>query len=318
MKYEIISAMALGACLIAVPTQATPVRIGGHLVSIEAMERANQWQDPVGGVYGERVRAAEGQELLLVTLAIQGPGSVKLEGFKAKGLDGQEHRCVIKTIEESRLDAEGKPSTAQHTFKRTLAFVVPKGAAIEAILIQGTSVPLPKTATTIKPGGAAEQPKQEASVVLAGIIDGASPQAASPTPPAPPGPSAAVEIRSTALLDEMPGVAGGTWRPIDPERFGAVVIRVRVARGAEYKTSDFTLGYAQSSRKVRAVCAGVTARIPDGWAINEKGMEWSFYPGGTGTLDGLGLLFVVPKDLAEATLYHKGAPVGAAFPIKRQ
>lgn len=136
----------------------------------------------------------------------------------------------------------------------------------------------------------------------------------SQVPPA--SPAGAVEILSVALVDKMDGVAGGTWRPANPDQHAALVIRTRVTRGAEYSTSDFTLGYGPAAKKQRAVCAGVTARIPDGWAVNEKGMEWSFFPGGTGTLDGLGLLFVIPKGLTEATLYHKAKPVGAAFEIK--
>ena len=125
-----------------------------------------------------------------------------------------------------------------------------------------------------------------------------------------------VEILSTAVVTEIEGADGRMWRPSKPDAFDALVIRVRVARGAGYDTTDLTLGYG-AAQKQRAVCAGHTARIPDGWVINEAGTKWSFFPGGTGTLDGLGILFLVPKGVTEATLFYKGKPAGEAFPIKR-
>lgn len=125
-----------------------------------------------------------------------------------------------------------------------------------------------------------------------------------------------VEILSTKVVMEMEGADGRVWRPSTPDVHDALVIRVRVARGAGYDTADLTLGYGPS-QKQRAVCAGHTALIPDGWVIDEAGTKWSFFPGGTGTLDGLGILFLVPKDVTEATLFYKGKPAGAAFAIKR-
>lgn len=137
-----------------------------------------------------------------------------------------------------------------------------------------------------------------------------------PAPPA--SPAGGVEILVAKVVDEMTDISGRVWRPAKPETDAALVITTRLARGAEYNTEDFTLGYGPAAKKQRAICAGHTARIPSGWVINEAGSKWSFYPGGTGTLDGLGILFVIPKDLTEATLYYKGKPVGAAFEVKRQ
>lgn len=143
-------AVLIGSCLLATSIQATPAKVGEHSVTIEQVERAEQWQDPVGGIYAEKIRAGAGEEVLLVSLAAEATGSLKLEGFVARGSDGTEYRALVKAIEESRFDAAGKPSTAKHNFKRTIPFVVPKGADIVAIVIQGTSVPVPK-GTKAKP-----------------------------------------------------------------------------------------------------------------------------------------------------------------------
>lgn len=128
--------------------------------------------------------------------------------------------------------------------------------------------------------------------------------------------SGPVEITSVAVVDEMQDIQGRTWRPAAPDTSHAVVIRTRIARGGEYATKDFELRLGAGASATRVPCAGVTARIPDGWAINEKGVEWSFYPGGTGTLDGLGLLFVVPKGASKGTLLFKGKAAGEPFEIK--
>lgn len=128
--------------------------------------------------------------------------------------------------------------------------------------------------------------------------------------------SGPVEITSIAVVEEMHDIQGRTWRPAAPDTSHAVVIRTRIARGGEYATKDFELRLEAGVSATRVKCAGVTARIPDGWAINEKGVEWSFYPGGTGTLDGLGLLFVVPKGASKGTLLFKGKAAGEPFEIK--
>lgn len=128
--------------------------------------------------------------------------------------------------------------------------------------------------------------------------------------------SGPVEITSIAVVESMDDIQGRRWRPAAPDTTDAVVIRTRIARGGEYATKDFELEVGAGRSAARVKCAGVTARIPDGWAINEKGVEWSFYPGGTGTLDGLGLLFVVPKGATEGTLLFKGKAAGEPFEIK--
>lgn len=128
-----------------------------------------------------------------------------------------------------------------------------------------------------------------------------------------------VEILAARVVSEMEDISGRVWRPAKPDVHEALVITTRLVRGAGYRTKDFTLTYGKAPKKQTVICAGHTARIPSGWIIDEqKGSDWSFFPGGTGTLDGLGILFVIPKDLAEATLLYKGKPIGAAFPIKRE
>jgi len=126
-----------------------------------------------------------------------------------------------------------------------------------------------------------------------------------------------VEILSTEVRGEIEGANGRTWRPSNPDTTGAVVIRIRVARGAEYRTTDLLLAYGPGPKQ-RAVCAGHTAIMPNTWVISEEGTNWSFFPGGSGTLDGLGVLFLVPKGTAKATLLFNGKPVGLPVELKRQ
>lgn len=125
-----------------------------------------------------------------------------------------------------------------------------------------------------------------------------------------------IAIVSVAATDQMTDISGRIWTPSTPD-FRAVVIRTRLTRGVGYEVKDFSLSYGPASKTLTAICAGHTARIPSGWVINEKdGASWSFFPGGTGTLEGLGVLFVIPKDVTLATLHYKGKPVGTAFEIR--
>jgi hypothetical protein len=121
---------------------ARPEEIKVNAISVLRSERAAEWRDPAGGAFADTLRPKAGHDLLLVTLQIQGAGKVSLTSMKAHGTDGQEYPCVFKSIEETRFDAEGKISGASYSFERTVPFVVPRGAKVAKLVIEGVTLPM--------------------------------------------------------------------------------------------------------------------------------------------------------------------------------
>jgi hypothetical protein len=129
--------------------------------------------------------------------------------------------------------------------------------------------------------------------------------------------TATVEIMSTSVVDSVDGIQRDRWLPENPSSNKGLVVRVRVARGFGYSTADFGLTFQSAGKAQKVPCIGVTARLPDGWVFNDSAKGWSVYPGGNGTLEGLGFLFLLPNDVREVTLLYKDRPAGNPAPVKR-
>lgn len=119
-------------------------KVKTYSVSVAKTERVKEWKDPIGGIYAATVRAPEGQEILLVTLRVEGAGKVVLGNLVAHAA-GKVYPSVFKSIEEIRFDTSGKESSAVFTFERPVPFVVPAGVSVDRLTIDGIDLPMPAT-----------------------------------------------------------------------------------------------------------------------------------------------------------------------------
>jgi hypothetical protein len=97
-------ATAIWILLAAGPAWPQDMKVKDYTVSVVKTERAAEWKDARFGPFAEAIRSMAGHELLLVTLRIEGAGTISIENFKAFGSDGQEYTSAFKSIEEKLLD----------------------------------------------------------------------------------------------------------------------------------------------------------------------------------------------------------------------
>jgi hypothetical protein len=128
-----------------------------------------------------------------------------------------------------------------------------------------------------------------------------------------------VQVLSARVVNELTSsITNETWTPADPKNKG-IALSVRLARGFDYSAKDFSLAFTVSNKNQKVLAVGHTAIPPAGWLFDKQGAEWSFFPGkmeGKPTIE-MGLLFVLPLEVKEASLMYQDKVVGKPVTLKQ-
>lgn len=123
----------------------------------------------------------------------------------------------------------------------------------------------------------------------------------------------APEALSAEFVDHV-SMGNKTWEPPDPSKNIGVIVVIKLVPNTSYRTEEFALVFKSLDQEKKAICRGYSAGM---WFLtNEEGEGWVFSTGGKAAE--IEFIFVIPKDVSEVRLSHKGQLTGKTIKIKRQ